>query len=128
MSLERFGRSRRLTRSSEYKAVFESNDYRITSGPLLLLARDNKMPGPRLGLVVGKKAVPTAVQRNRIKRIIRESFRLNQQAIHSADIVILARAGLVSLDNHKLMSLSGALWTNLREQFSKAERSSVVQG
>ncbi len=128
MSLVRFGRSKRLTRSCEYKAVFEKSDYRITSGPLLLLARDNNMHGPRLGLIVGKKAVPTAVQRNRIKRIIRESFRLNQQTIHCTDIVILARSGLVSLDNHNLMSLTGALWTDLKEKFSKAEISNVVQG
>jgi ribonuclease P protein component len=128
MSLERFARSKRLTRSSEYEEVFERNEYRITSGPLLLLARGNNLQGPRIGFVVGKRAVPTAVHRNRIKRILRESFRLNQQSMQGVDIVILARAGVVTLDNKKLMNLAGVLWTKLQESFKKSELSNVVQG
>jgi ribonuclease P protein component len=127
MSLEQFARSKRLTRSCEYRAVFERNDYRITSGPLLLLARDNNTPGPRLGLVVGKKAVPTAVQRNRIKRIIRESFRLNQHLMQGTDIVILARVGLVSLTSRDLANLTEALWIKLKESDRQSESSGVAQ-
>ena len=128
MSLEKFTRSNRLTMSSEYTEVFKQNDYRITSGPLLLLARNNNMYHSRLGLIVGKKAVPTAVQRNRIKRIIRESFRLNKHTLSGTDIVILARKGLVSMDNRSLANLIGVLWVGLGENLKRAESSTVVQG
>lgn len=59
----------------------------ITSAPLRLRAIQNKMPSARLGLVVGKKGNATAVRRNRIKRIVREKFRL-QDDLPCMDIVV----------------------------------------
>jgi ribonuclease P protein component len=58
---------------------------------LTVLACANDQVGPRLGLVIAKKRVRLAVQRNRLKRLARESFRLHQNALPSLDIVVLAR-------------------------------------
>ncbi len=46
------------------------------------------MPSARLGLVVGKRALRRAHERNRAKRVLRETFRRRRQALPSMDIVI----------------------------------------
>ncbi len=49
---------------------------------------------PRLGLVIGKESVKLSVERNRLKRLIRDSFRLHQELLAGLDIVVVARKGL----------------------------------
>ena len=57
----------------------------------LLILRKNNKDARRLGLVVGRK-VGGAVSRNRIKRLIREFFRLNKEKIpESSDLIVLAK-------------------------------------
>lgn len=50
--------------------------------------RLNAMSIARLGLVVSKKKAKLAVQRNYMRRVLRELFRLNQQYLPSIDLVI----------------------------------------
>ncbi|MCC6610465.1 MAG: ribonuclease P protein component [Burkholderiales bacterium] len=53
----------------------------------------NALPYPRLALVVPKRLVARAVGRNRIRRLMRESFRLRQRELGGRDVVIrLTRA------------------------------------
>ena len=63
---------------------------------LLLLAKHNTHGFNRLGMVIGKKHVSRAVDRNRIKRQIRETFRQSMQTEEAStlDIVVLARPGM----------------------------------
>ncbi|WP_221774916.1 ribonuclease P protein component, partial [Citrobacter braakii] len=75
-------------------AVFDSPTGKVPVKNLLILARENGLDHPRLGLVIGKKSVKLAVQRNRLKRLMRDSFRLNQKMLAGLDIVIVARMGL----------------------------------
>lgn len=46
------------------------------------------MPAARLGLVVSKRALPSAVQRNRAKRVLRETFRQRRWELPPMDIVV----------------------------------------
>ena len=73
------------------------------------MSRNNNLAYARLGLAISKKQCKKAVARNRLKRIIRESFRQNQAALGGLDIVVMNRAGAAdaetkvlqdSLDNH----------------------------
>jgi len=58
----------------------------------------NSLPHRRLGITVGK-IVGSAVQRNRLKRLIREFFRQNRELLPgSSDLVITAKEGAASLD------------------------------
>ncbi len=50
--------------------------------------KPNNLNRPRLGLVVGKKTAKLAVQRNYMKRVLREFFRLNQHQLPSLDLVV----------------------------------------
>ncbi len=90
-----FPRSRRLTHDLQYQAVYGARA-RKASGPLAMFALPNSLPHPRLGLAIGRR-VGGAVERNRLKRLLREAFRLSQHDLPrtesgSYDLVINARA------------------------------------
>ncbi|MGC9744641.1 ribonuclease P protein component [Pseudomonas capeferrum] len=108
-----FSREKRLLTPRHFKAVFDSPTGKVPGENLLILARENGLDHPRLGLVIGKKSVKLAVQRNRLKRLMRDSFRLNQQILAGLDIVIVARKGLGEVENPELHQHFGKLWKRL---------------
>lgn len=108
-----FGREKRLLTPAHFKQVFDSPTGKVPGKNVLLLARDNSFEHPRLGLVIGKKSVKLAVQRNRIKRVVRETFRQHQDNLAGWDIVIVARKGLGDLDNAELFQQFAKLWQRL---------------
>ena len=108
-----FGRDKRLLKSRQFAAVFDSPTGKAPGKCVLLLARDNGLDHPRLGLVIGKKSVKLAVERNRLKRLIRDSFRLHQEMLAGLDIVMVARKGLGDLDNAELHPQFAKLWKRL---------------
>ncbi|TFH75523.1 ribonuclease P protein component [Gammaproteobacteria bacterium LSUCC0112] len=113
MTDQSFGRKLRLLTASDYKAVFGKAEFKVSSPQLLILAIKSGYETPRLGLVIAKKHIRQAVQRNRIKRLLRESFRAHQQLLNELDIVILARSGADSLDNKTFVILIEKLWQDL---------------
>jgi len=108
-----FGREKRLLNPRQFKVVFDSPSGKVPGKNVLLLARENELDHPRLGLVIGKKSVKLSVERNRLKRQIRESFRLRQDALAGWDIVVVARKGLGDLENAELAEQFGKLWKRL---------------
>lgn len=108
-----FSRSKRLLVPKQFKAVFDSPTGKVPGKHLLILAKDNQLDHPRLGLVIGKKSVKLSVQRNRIKRVIRDSFRHHQESLAGWDIVIVARKGLGDLENTELHLHFAKLWKRL---------------
>ncbi|NIP72526.1 MAG: ribonuclease P protein component [Gammaproteobacteria bacterium] len=112
----RFPKAARLTTSREYQRVFQGAPHTSTDDCFRLLAVSNRLDHPRLGLAVSRKAVPRAVQRNRIKRLVRESFRLNQARLPGLDIVVLARPRLQEKDNEALFASLNRHWSRLIRQ------------
>jgi len=108
-----FARDKRLLHAAQFKAVFDAPDSRAGGNNILLLARRNAQPLPRLGMVIGKKSVKLAVQRNRVKRLVREGFRAHQQVLGGLDIVVLARKGLDAQENGELSRHLQSLWKRL---------------
>jgi len=108
-----FGKARRLLNAEDYKRVFDGAEARASHRYLLLLARTNKQPGHRLGLVVAKKHVRLAVNRNRIKRIAREVFRTLPDSQPALDVVLLTRRGIDQLDNAELSTILLHQWQKL---------------
>ena len=108
-----FGRDKRLLTPRQFKTVFDSPTARAPGRNVLLLAHENQLEHPRLGLVIGKKSVKLAVERNRLKRVIRESFRHSQDALAGWDIVVVARKGLADLDNPELFQQFGKLFKRI---------------
>jgi ribonuclease P protein component len=114
-----FGKSLRLLDANDYKCVFDDARFKLSKKEILILARPNSTQGPRLGLVIAKKSVKHAVQRNRIKRLARESFRMQQCQLQGIDAIVLARRGLDQLDNTHLRSLFDRLWLQLADKREK---------
>ncbi len=108
-----FSRDCRLLTPAQFKAVFDGAPCKASGPSLLLLARPNGLQQSRLGLVIAKKSVRRAVDRNRVKRIARESFRLHRSSLVDLDIVVLARKGLGELDNAALHVLFSDMWRRL---------------
>lgn len=106
---ETFDRSRRLTTPAEYSHVFQ-NARRSGDNLLLVLARDNNLGHARLGMAIARKKILKATARNRVKRIIRESFRHHQHDLNGLDFVVLARSNLSAIDNQYLFQSLETHW------------------
>ena len=121
-----FGREKRLLTPQQFKAVFDSASNKVPGKNVLLLARDNQFEHPRLGLVIGKKSVKLAVERNRIKRQIRESFRHSQNILTGVDIVIVARRGIADLSNIELRQQFDKMWKRLARQRQSSLQTAIA--
>jgi len=73
------------------------------------MAAPGNCPFARLGLAVSRKVSRSAVQRNRIKRLVRESFRKHSPDLPALDIVVMARPGAAECDNPGLSTSIEAL-------------------
>ncbi|MDS4019108.1 MAG: ribonuclease P protein component [Candidatus Competibacter sp.] len=78
-----------------------------------VLVRANDLPYPRLGLAISRKVAKSAVARNRLKRIARESFRHHRQQLAGLDCVVMGRAGLAEQDNAVLFASLQRHWRRL---------------
>lgn len=86
----RFRREQHIRTRAEFSAVFDRKG-RISAGPLLAFAAPNGLEITRLGISMTRR-VGIAARRNRIKRMVRESFRLQQHELPAGwDIVIVPR-------------------------------------
>jgi ribonuclease P protein component len=110
-----FDRRKRLVKSSEYQRVFGDKAQRISGGGLSILARGNHLDHPRLGIVVSSRVARTAVARNRIKRLVRESFRLQQARLKGWDVVVIARPDVVKQTNQELLASLEGHWKKLEQ-------------
>lgn len=113
MTGARFTRQVRLLDSAQFKAVFDGAEARVSLREMLVLARANGLDHPRIGIVVGKKNCRLASSRNRIKRLIRESYRHHLDRLAGLDIIVLARRGIAELDNATISGSLAKSWTRL---------------
>jgi ribonuclease P protein component len=89
------GKAARLRRRREFIEV-QQRGRRLFSGELLVLALDSGGPGPRIGITVSSR-VGNAVERNRLKRWIREAWRGMVGVYPPADVVVIARPSAKNL-------------------------------
>ena len=112
-----FNRESRLLTPGHFQSVFKkpirfgSRHFTILITPSTL--PDNSCKNNRLGLAIAKKRVKLAVQRNRIKRIIRESFRLNQHELPPIDMVVMVKSGIDQLDNKVINQELMKVWRKI---------------
>jgi len=79
----------------------------------MVLARANGLGYARLAMAVPKKRFRTAVLRNRLRRIIRESFRHHLHELAGKDIMIMVHIAPTPLDADKLRRSLQAHWRRL---------------
>jgi ribonuclease P protein component len=115
----RFPKRCRLLKPAEFKAVF---DHRcISGGPLFTnYAAPNDTDEARLGLVVSRKVSLLAVDRNRVKRLVRECFRAERKLLAGLDVVVVARRPATGASSGDLRA---ALYDNWKALSRKCKKS-----
>ncbi|HID48606.1 MAG TPA: ribonuclease P protein component [Chromatiales bacterium] len=116
---KRFSRQQRLPNPAAFKYVFDK-PCKVSSRNFTILARANQRNQARLGLAVPKRQIRRAVARNRIKRLVRESFREHQADLAGLDIVVLARAGAGREKNRDILASLAEQWDRLRQTCEKS--------
>ncbi len=102
----------RLRKPFDYKKVF-ANPVKSADSYFTLLAINNELTHPRLGLAIAKKNIRLAVDRNYLKRTIRENFRMQQQQLGTMDIVVLARKEALDVSADVLRASLNKHWIRL---------------
>ena len=114
-----FPRHARLLKPAEYSRVFK-NPVRSSDRLLTILAVSNDSSHARLGLAISKKNAKRAVDRNRIKRLVRESFRLNMHNMPDIDLVVMAKPVTKNADNQQILQSLQQHWNRLQKQCAKS--------
>lgn len=84
---------------------------KIITPEYILLFRKNNLEYARLGLALSKKMIAKACDRNRLKRLLRESFRQNK--LPAVDVVFLARQGIAKKVNKTINARLSTTWEKL---------------
>ena len=111
----KFPKSARLLNAYDYSQVFNNCSIRAgsTAGSVLAFTvSDNRS---RLGIIVAKKNVRLATDRNRIKRLVREYFR-NHPLSASMSLVFMANRGAGGLSNADVIGDLDRLWRKLNNK------------
>jgi ribonuclease P protein component len=109
---EGFPKSCRLSKPSQFRTVF-SSDKRSTDSQFLVIAAENGLDTARLGLAISKRSIRTAVSRNRIKRLVRESFRRNRAKLVGLDVVVVAQKRIAATDSKRILHSLNQHWEKI---------------
>jgi ribonuclease P protein component len=104
--------AQRLVHKVQFDAVYQRGN-KLGDSCFLILYIPNGLPYARLGLSVSARTVGNAVNRNRIKRLIRESFRTCAATLPSVDVVVNTRPGARVAENPQLVERLQQHWRNL---------------
>ena len=107
---------KRLRRKSDFDATY-ARGRRFGNGFFGVTAVENNQGWPRLGLAVAVRVAGGGVQRNRIRRIIRESFRLHQHQLPSVDIIVSMRDRARGANSVELRESLSTLWKSVTGKF-----------
>jgi ribonuclease P protein component len=80
---------------------------------LRVWVKANGLGYPRIGSTFSRRYFPRAVDRNRLKRLLRESIRHNAQLLKGLDLIVSGYESLSSLDNGEVRQLFERLWSDL---------------
>lgn len=105
----------RLRRPGDFKSVLASGS-RLHEPPMTFVVAPNRLASARLGLAIAARSVPTAVGRNRIKRIARETFRLARADLSAVDVVVLAKPAAAAAATGQLRASFSRVWQRLRRE------------
>ncbi len=110
-----FPAARRLQRKREFDELY-ARGKRLGNSQFGMTVRANELGLARLGMAVASKPFGGSVPRNRIRRLIRESFRLRQHDLPAVDLVVSARPGARVASAAQLRASLDGLWDKVKVQ------------
>jgi ribonuclease P protein component len=105
-------RDARLRRPGEFAAL-RSSSGRAGGRCFHMRFRGNELGHARLGLAISKRVSKRAVERNRIKRLLRESFRRVRHQLPGVDLMVMAREQAAGVPGPELLVEIELLWKKL---------------
>lgn len=104
-----FARNNRLVSKADFQSVFHQSK-KVTRPSLLVLFKPNPLAKARLGIIVAKRHVKQAVNRNAWRRVVRESFRHHQDRLQGLDLIVMARSAWRDKDKQALRMELDKVW------------------
>jgi len=112
--MQRLSKHQRLARPADYRRVYQSNYWGNTRLFSFNVQPIEVRDGPSiLGTTVSKKVSKSAVKRNKIKRQIKEFYRLHQQDLVGCEVVITAKASASQATQAERWADLTELWAKL---------------
>jgi ribonuclease P protein component len=111
-----FTTAQRLRQKSDFDRVYRAAR-RSADAFFGVFTRANDGTAARLGLAIAARIIGGAVRRNRIKRLVRESFRAHQHDLPAVDIVINARSAARDADNAAIVRSLEKHWQTVIRQW-----------
>lgn len=78
------------------------------------------LPEPRLGFAFSRRRIRSAVERNRVRRQVRESFRVSRAQLPCCDLVLLARDGVADASNEEIRASLARHWQRIARNLTGA--------
>ncbi|HVN41441.1 MAG TPA: ribonuclease P protein component [Steroidobacteraceae bacterium] len=116
-----FPAARRLRRKWEFDQLYASGR-RLGNSHFGITVHPNDVGLARLGLAVASKPFGGSVPRNRIRRLIRESFRLRQHDLPDVDLVVSARPRAKDASAVELRASLEGLWDKVKVECAPSSR------
>lgn len=108
----RFGAELRLRSKLQFDAIYASGR-RVDDRFFGLRVKPNGLTHPRIGLAVAVKTAGSGVARNRLRRLVRESFRLAQHELPPVDVVVAAKFPAAGAPAATLRASLATLWNRV---------------
>ena len=112
-SIYRLQKENRLLNAAAFSRVFKKAT-RSRDKWFTVLCRENQKDIARLGLAISKKHCRQATGRNRLKRVVRESFRQHQAELAGLDVVVINQAPARAATNGQLFDSMAGHWRRCR--------------
>jgi len=109
----------RLKSARDFNQVFYRAK-KLSAHNFVLLFQTNNLDYPRLGIIIAKRNVAAAAARNRLRRMIKESFRLHRYIIKGYDVIFIGYKGINSITKEELKRCLEKQWLYLSKHQGKA--------
>ena len=107
-----FQKEQKLTEAKEFRFLF-LHAKRYNSFSFCFHVLKNNKTVARLGVVVAKRNQKLATNRNSNKRLVRESFRYNQERVAGLDLIVVAKRGIAQKTKQELQRELDAMWNKI---------------
>lgn len=116
-----FGKDKRLLKSQDFQLVFNQTSFKVHQSHLLFFVKEQKeFINSRLGLAITKKKIKQANERNRVKRLVREYFRLNQHLLlKNIDMVVIVKQNTTILSHQDITQQCFYAFQQINEKLVK---------